>query len=145
MDSMATFLANELDRTATALAPYRSEPKAGTRPLSELQRWSDVVLTHTPSTSGVLSLYLISRLMDDILDNLTGDFFYDEASHELRQNFLLGLIDSLEVLARRDLADPADWAGPAEEIVRNYLKVIADLELHIEDKVPSTEEKHTNA
>lgn len=140
---VAAFLARELSATAAAMEDYGREKTSSLRPINRLQQWCDMVMTQAPPTTGVVPLYLISRLLDDALDNLVGDFHYDVHSDRLRREFFEALVLDLHALSTIDLERSVDWVPILQQAIQRYIQVVSELDQYAESHVPMSEEEAT--
>lgn len=122
------FLRDELRNAAT---PLRAAAEPGApkplRPAHNLQAWCESTLTRSTPAGLTLLLYFISRFLEDALENLTGDFRYDEDSDRVRRQFFGRLGNEFETLAGVDFDDSNQWAPVIERALRDYLSVVSDL------------------
>ena len=135
-DDLAGHLAHELRATAKAMAGYRLGGDTELRPLHDLSNWCEAVLGSATGEAGVVvPLYLLSRLLDDVLDNLTGDFRYDSEAHEMKVTFIRALVDALGELGEAGFDDPTVWTDSMRRPLDGYLEVLERLNARAEEQL----------
>ncbi len=126
-------LAREVRSTARAMAGYGTS-NTELRPLHALLRWCEAVLASSPGEAEVVvPMYLLSRLLDDALDNLTGDFRYDAIAHDLKTSFFRGLVQDLDELGEAGFERPELWAPLLRRSLDGYLRVVESLNVRAEE------------
>jgi len=126
-------LAREVRSTALAMAGYGTS-NTELRPLHELLRWCEAVLASSPGeVEVVVPMYLLSRFLDDALDNLTGDFLYDANAHEFKTSFFRGLVQDLDELGKAGFERPELWAPLLRRSLDGYLRVVDSLNVRAEE------------